>query len=63
MPVFIAHGRSDGVLPFATMERFQARARAAGLDVTWFPFEGGHSIPDTVVSALNEFLAGLTLGG
>lgn len=61
MPVFIAHGRRDGVLPFATMERFQARLTDAGLDVTWLPFAGGHSVPDTVISALNEFLAGLKL--
>lgn len=61
MPIFIAHGRNDGVLPFATMERFQARIRAAGLNVTWFPYDGGHSIPDDVIAALNEFLAGLKL--
>ncbi|MDP3718497.1 MAG: alpha/beta fold hydrolase [Acidobacteriota bacterium] len=60
MPVFIAHGRRDGVLPFATMERFQARVKAAGLNVTWVPFDGGHNVPDTVISALNEFLAGVT---
>lgn len=59
MPIFIAHGRGDGVLPFATMERFQARIKAAGLDVTWFPFDGGHDVPDPVIAALNEFLAGL----
>lgn len=63
MPIFIAHGRQDSVLPFATMERFQARLAATGLDVTWFPFEGGHAIPDEVIVALNAFLAGLQLDG
>lgn len=62
MPIFIAHGRRDGVLPFAAMERFQARLTDAGLDVTWFPFSGGHNVPDGVITALNEFLAGLKLG-
>lgn len=61
LPIFIAHGRSDGVLPFATMERFQARLTDAGLDVTWLPFAGGHNVPDPVIAALNEFLA--QLGG
>lgn len=61
MPIFIAHGRNDGVLPFATMERFQGKLRAAGLDVTWFPYDGGHDIPDEVTAALNDFLAGLRL--
>ncbi len=63
MPIFIAHGRRDGVLPFATMERFQERLKAAGLNVTWFPYEGGHDIPDAVIDALNQFLAGIRLGG
>lgn len=62
LPIFIAHGRQDGVLPFATMERFQARIKATGLDVTWFPYDGGHDIPDEVISALNAFLAGVWLG-
>lgn len=63
MPIFIAHGRNDGVLPFVTMERFQARVKAAGLEVTWFPYEGGHDIPDAVIDALNQFLAGIRLAG
>ena len=63
LPIFIAHGRNDGVLPFATMERFQSRIKAAGLDVTWFPYYGGHNIPDPVIDALNAFLAGVQLGG
>lgn len=61
MPVFIAHGRRDGVLPFATMERFQKRIKDAGLNVTWFPYDGGHDIPDTVIDAMNAFLARLKL--
>lgn len=62
LPIFIAHGRGDGVLPFATMERFAARLKAAGLNVTWFPYEGGHSIPDEVIAAMNAFLAEVPLG-
>lgn len=63
MPIFIAHGRHDGVLSFAVMERFQARIKAAGLNVTWFPHGGGHDIPDDVVVALNTFLAGIAWSG
>jgi phospholipase/carboxylesterase len=61
LPIFIGHGRWDGVLPFAAMDRFQQRLRAAGLDVTWFPFEGGHDLPDELIGAVNAFLAGLDL--
>lgn len=57
LPVFIAHGRIDGVLPFASAERFASTLKSAGLNVTWLPFDGGHAIPRSVVDAMNVFLA------
>ena len=57
LPIFIAHGRNDGVLSFAIAERFAGKLKAAGLNVTWFPFEGGHNIPPPVIRELNTFLA------
>jgi phospholipase/carboxylesterase len=56
LPIFIAHGRTDGVLPFAVAERFAGRLQAAGLNVTWYPFDGGHAIPGDVIQALNSWL-------
>jgi phospholipase/carboxylesterase len=56
LPIFIAHGRQDPTLSFASMERFQARLKAFGMDVTWYPFEGGHGIPDDVVRATSAFV-------
>lgn len=56
--VFISHGRRDDVLPFDLAARLQSAMRDAGLQVTWFPFEGGHDVPAEVVGALNGFLAG-----
>jgi phospholipase/carboxylesterase len=61
LPIFIAHGRDDGVLPFAIAERFAGRLQDAGLDVMWVPFDGGHSVPRVVIDRLNEFLARLNL--
>jgi phospholipase/carboxylesterase len=55
--VFVSHGRSDDILPFAAAERFQRELSDAGLVVTWVPFDGGHEIPGEVVVALNKFLA------
>jgi phospholipase/carboxylesterase len=55
--VFVSHGRRDGILPFDAAERLQRAMRDAGLRVTWTPFDGGHEIPATVVTALNGFLA------
>jgi phospholipase/carboxylesterase len=57
LPILIAHGRSDPTLSFAIMERFQARLKAFGMDVTWVPFEGGHEIPPLVVAQVNAFVA------
>jgi len=57
LPILIAHGRDDGVLAFEQMERFQARLKAAGLNVTWLPFDGGHEIPLLVVDAINAFVS------
>jgi phospholipase/carboxylesterase len=57
--VFIAHGRTDPTLSFATAERMRDEMTAAGMLVTWFPFDGGHETPAEVVTALNDFLAGL----
>lgn len=55
--VFISHGRADPTLSFASADRFRKELAAAGLDVTWFPFDGVHEIPTQVVVALNQFLA------
>ena len=62
LPIFIAHGHRDGVLPFAISERFAGKLRAAGLDVTWYPYDGGHGIPADVVQALSSWLRGLKFG-
>ena len=61
LPIFVAHGQQDGVLPFAIADRFRTKLQAAGLDVTWVPFDGGHEIPAIVVRELNAFLAGLNM--
>lgn len=56
LPIFIAHGRHDGVLSFTQMEQFQARLAAFGMNVTWLPFDGGHDIPNEVVNAMNAWV-------
>ena len=61
LPIFIAHGRTDGVLPFEIAERFANKLKAAGFDVTWLPFDGGHEIPAEVITQMNAFLARLRL--
>jgi phospholipase/carboxylesterase len=57
LPVFMSHGRNDTILPFELAERLEAEMIAAGLAVTFIPFDGSHEIPAEVVIALNDFLA------
>lgn len=61
LPVFIAHGRRDRVLPFEVADRFRQKLQAAGISVTWCPFEGGHEIPAAVIVALNQFIGRLQI--
>jgi len=56
VPIFMAHGRRDRSLSFAAARRLRREMVAAGLDVTWLPFDGGHEIPSVVVEGLNQFL-------
>jgi phospholipase/carboxylesterase len=61
LPVFISHGRDDRTLPFAVAERLRDTLVAAGAEVTWCPFDGGHEVPAVVVAELNDFIKRLTL--
>jgi phospholipase/carboxylesterase len=57
LPVFMSHGRNDTILPFDLAERLKTEMVAAGMSVTFVPFEGDHEIPAEVVIALNDFLS------
>ena len=59
LPVLQSHGRLDPLLPFSVAERLRDSLREAGLDVTWSPFNGGHKIPRSVLSAVDTFLSDL----
>jgi len=55
--IFISHGRNDRVLPFSGAERIAATLSAAGYDVAFHPFDGGHEVPpDVLNAALDRFL-------
>ena len=56
MRAFVSHGRADDDLSFAAAEAFQGDMVAAGWEVTWFPFDGGHEIPLPALRALKKFL-------
>jgi phospholipase/carboxylesterase len=56
LPVFIAHGRHDPVVPFHGGEKIKEILERHGHAVTWRPFTGGHEIPSTTVEELRTFL-------
>ncbi|HEV2747875.1 MAG TPA: hypothetical protein VGW34_11325 [Allosphingosinicella sp.] len=59
--VFVAHGRQDRALAFATTSAGIVPAlRAKRLAVTFRPFQGGHEIPDDVAAAGLDFFLGGT---
>lgn len=62
LPVFIAHGTHDSVLPFAIMDRFQQRLKSFGLNVTWVPFDGDHEIPEFVAREMSRFVGRVFAG-
>ncbi len=55
LPVFMAHGRGDNILPYDLAERLRMDMVKAGLQVTFVPFDGGHEIPAEAVIGLNDW--------
>jgi phospholipase/carboxylesterase len=55
-PVFQSHGDSDPILPFAIAERLREALRQRGLDVTFEPFAGPHTIPPRALQRLGEWI-------
>jgi phospholipase/carboxylesterase len=55
-PILMSHGMQDPVLPFAFSQRLFDVLKAAGADVSFAPFNGGHEIPLPVLQKTKEFL-------
>ena len=54
--VFQSHGTEDPLLPYFVAERMRMMWEAAGADVTFVGFPGGHEIPREAVSGAERFL-------
>jgi len=57
VPVFMAHGSQDPVLPFALGQRSCDFLRARGYDVDWHPYPMAHSVCPEEIAALREWLS------
>jgi phospholipase/carboxylesterase len=60
LEVLQSHGKSDPLLPFSIAETLRDRLGAAGLQVDFVPFRGGHEIPPQVMDAMGRFLGRVT---
>lgn len=56
LPVLQSHGRADPILPFGVAELLRDEFRAAGCELEWIEFNGGHGIPNGVVDAMGRFV-------
>lgn len=55
-PVFLAHGRSDHLLPFEGSEQLHEKLVEHGYPVEWVPFDGEHNIPRDILARVDQFL-------
>ena len=56
LPVFQSHGRQDPLLPFSGAEALQDVLVQARMAVEFLEFDGGHTIPPSVVNRSSQFL-------
>ncbi len=57
LPVFMAHGRYDAILPFDRSLRHAGQLRAAGVDVDWREYPMEHSVCAEELQAFRAWLA------
>jgi phospholipase/carboxylesterase len=63
VPIVQSHGRTDPLLPFDVAEKLRDLLRAAGADVQWVEFSGGHTITGTVLDALGKLVNDVASNG
>jgi phospholipase/carboxylesterase len=56
LPVLQTHGTHDQILPQALAIEQRDMLSAAGLDVKWLSFPGGHELPSAVLEAVSAFI-------
>ncbi|MBX3231286.1 MAG: phospholipase [Labilithrix sp.] len=56
LPVFQSHGRTDPILSYGMAERLSSVLKEGGLDVTFDPFSGPHTIPLSTLGHLSAWI-------
>lgn len=57
LPILQSHGRQDPILPFQGAVWLQEMLEGAGMTVEFHPFDGPHTIPESVLTATARFIA------
>ena len=55
-PIFMGHGRSDGVVPMVRAQFAQASLKQMGYDIAWHDYPMAHSVCPEEVADLNRWL-------
>jgi phospholipase/carboxylesterase len=63
LPLFVAHGRADELVPFAVAGELQTYLQQQGYRPEFHAHDGGHSIPPLVVRELRSWLRRVTPPG
>lgn len=56
LPVFLAHGTQDSVVPFILGERANEALTAAGFDLQWRPYPMGHEVCAREIADISAWL-------
>jgi phospholipase/carboxylesterase len=59
VPVFQSHGKHDQLLPFPVAEVLRDELKAAGANLSWIDFPGGHEIPPQVLAGVTKLIASI----
>jgi phospholipase/carboxylesterase len=56
LPVFLAHGAFDAMIPFALGEASRDRLAALGHDVEWHPYRMQHEVSQEEITDISAWL-------
>ena len=56
LPIFLAHGTEDGVVPFVLGERANQTLTTAGFDLSWRSYRMGHEVCPEEINDITEWL-------
>ena len=62
VPIFMSHGTADPLLPFAAARGLRNDLAAAGADLDWVEFSGGHEIPPPALAGLARLVTRVAAG-